>query len=91
MQTTRTQIIEQTWTWDKLWRKKILNSIELVSRAEALIPDDVILIRSGSLGTGHRVSNLREWREREKEKWRSKISFINPSNSDLQGVYRQFC
>ena len=55
MQTTRTQIIEQTWTWDKLWRKKILNSIELVSRAEALIPDDVILIRSGSLGTGHRV------------------------------------
>ena len=32
-----------------------MNSIELVSRAEALIPDDVILIRSGSLGTGHRV------------------------------------
>ena len=37
------------------YKEKELDRIEPVSRAEALIPDDVILTRSGSLDTGYRV------------------------------------
>ena len=40
---------------NKIRRKKISNRIEPVSKVEALIPDDVILIRSGSLGTGQGI------------------------------------
>ena len=48
-----TQIIKQTRTWHKLRKKKnIPDRIEPVSRVEALIPDDVILTRNGSLGIG---------------------------------------
>ena len=36
-------------------KKKKQDRIEPVSRAEALIPDDVILTRSGSLDTCYRV------------------------------------
>jgi len=35
--------------------KKKLDRIELVARAIALIPDDMILTRSGSLDTCHKV------------------------------------
>ena len=55
---TRTQITGQgqNTNLDKLQRKKReLDRIEPVSRVEALIPDDVILIRSGSLDTGYGV------------------------------------
>jgi len=34
-------------------KKKELDRTEPISRAEALIPDDVILTRSGSLDTGY--------------------------------------
>ena len=37
------------------YKEKELDRIEPVSRDEALIPDDVILTRSVSLDTGHRV------------------------------------
>jgi len=37
------------------YKEKELDRIEPVSRAEALILDDVILTRSGSLDTGHRL------------------------------------
>ena len=56
--TTRTQIIEQNMNgeWDiKIRRKKMSDRIEPVSRVKALIPDDVILIRSGSLSTGRGI------------------------------------
>jgi len=36
-------------------KKKISDRIEPVSRVEALIPDDVILTRSGLLGTVHGI------------------------------------
>ena len=36
-------------------KKNITDRIEPVSRAKALIPDEVILTRSGSLGTCHRI------------------------------------
>ena len=36
-------------------KKLNLDRIKPITRAEALIPDDVILSRSGSLDTGHRV------------------------------------
>ena len=39
---------------EKLQRKGI-DRIKPVSRAKTLIPDDVILTRSGSLNTGHKV------------------------------------
>ena len=53
---TRMQITEQeqNTNLDRLQRKR-LDRIEPISRAEALIPDDVILTRSGSLDTGYRV------------------------------------
>jgi len=35
--------------------KKKLNRIEPITRAKALIPDDVFLTRSGSFDTGYRV------------------------------------
>ena len=38
-------------------KEKELDMIELVSRAEALISDDVILTRSRSLDTSYRVLN----------------------------------
>ena len=39
------------------YKEKELDRIELVSRAEALISDDVILTRSRSLDTSYRVLN----------------------------------
>ena len=39
----------------KIKEKKELDRIELVSRAKALIPDDVILTRSESLDIGYIV------------------------------------
>ena len=53
---TRKQITEQgqNTNLEKLQRKKKeLDRIEPVSRVETLIPDDVILTRSGSLDTGY--------------------------------------
>ena len=46
----------KTRTW-KNYKEKELDMIELVSRAEALISDDVILTRSRSLDTSYRVLN----------------------------------
>jgi len=40
-----------------------MDRIEPVTRAKVLIPDDVILIRSGSLDTGHRVLDDATYRE----------------------------
>ena len=40
-------------TWTNYKEKKELDRIEPISRVEALIPDDVILPRSGSLDTGY--------------------------------------
>ena len=50
------------------YKEKELDKIEPVSRAEALIPDDVILTRSRSLDISHRVwvdATFKEGRKRE--------------------------
>ena len=53
---TRTKQDENKKLRHKLKRKKIkLDRLEPVTRVEALILDDVILIRSGSLDTSYRV------------------------------------
>ena len=47
-------ILHKTRTWTNYKeKKKELDRIEPVSRVEALIPDDVILIRSRSLDIGY--------------------------------------
>ena len=48
----------------QITKRKKLDRIEPVTRVEALIPDDVILTKSGSLDTGHRVWMM-PLRERE--------------------------
>ena len=54
---TRMQITKQNTNLRQITKKKNkkLDRIEPVSRAEALILDDVILTRSRSIDTGHRV------------------------------------
>ena len=61
---TITQITKQNMNLRQITKRKKLDRIEPVTRVEALIPDDVILTKSGSLDTGHRVWMM-PLRERE--------------------------
>ena len=45
--------MNKTRTWTD-YKEKELDRIELVSRVEALIPDNVIVTRNRSLDTGYR-------------------------------------
>ena len=54
---TRMQITKQNTNLRQITKKKNkkLDRIEPITRVEALIPDDVIFTKSGSLDTCHRV------------------------------------